>query len=107
MAVAGAAVPALTVWLDSGRLRTGYQYSAHGDVVEDSVERCAERLRNGEKVYFHRYADNFARLSAMFPEPKRVSAAEYARRLKEITPPFKHSLIDKLVEAVEREARGG
>lgn len=42
----------------------------------------------------------------MFPEPKRVSAAEYVRRLKEITPPFKHGLIDKLAEAVRREARG-
>lgn len=69
------------------------------------MERCAERIRNGELVYLHRYGDNFARLSAMFPEPKRMPSAEYARALKEITPPFRHGLIDKLVEAVRSEER--
>lgn len=107
MAVAGATVPALLVWLDDrGRLRTGYNHSAHGDAVEDSVERCAERLRNGERVYLHRYGDNCVRLHAMFPEPKRIPAAEYVRALKEITPPFKHGLIDRLVYAVKWETRG-
>lgn len=70
------------------------------------MERCAERIRNGEHVYLHRYGDNFARLSAMFPERRLVPAAEYVRALKEITPPFKHGLIDRLVESVKREARG-
>lgn len=68
MAIAGAAVPALKVWLINGKIQTGYRGSAHGSVVEDDMSKVYQRIKSGEKVLMHLYGDNYARLEQMVKE---------------------------------------